>query len=486
VVTGLVIRPRVMLVPACERSRGEECVEFARSAGLELDEWQQIVLDGSLGVTKRGGWASFESAMIVPRQNGKSAVLEARVLWGMFVLAEPLVIWSSHQRDTALESFRRLVNLIEENPDLTCQVTKTIRSHGEEGLELENGSRIRFRTRTGKSGRGFSADLLIVDEAHFTPQEQIDALMPTLSAKPNSQVCYAGSACDQQAHEHGVVLARLRERGHLAETGKRLSFFEWSVDLRDAEGVELRPQDVYDELVDDEDLWVQANPALGTRISFEHVRAEREAMDMRGWLVERLGCGDWPRTDLVSLSPIPPERWLALIDEESELEGEVVFAFDVSPDRRASIAAAGRRPDGKLHCEIIHSRPGTAWLIDELVRLDGKHHPVAVLVDSYGPAGSLAATVSDAGVAITDVTSTQHAAACGRILDLVAEDGVRHRGTDEVVAALRGARPRQLGDAWAWSRKNSAVDISPLVAVTLALWRADELDEWDAEGPHIY
>ena len=35
---------------------------------------------------------------------------------------------------------------------------------------------------------------------------------------------------------------------------------------------------------------------------------------------------------------------------------------------------------------------------------------------------------------------------------------------------MKGATKRPLGDAWAWSRKNSTVDISPLVAATLALW----------------
>jgi hypothetical protein len=35
---------------------------------------------------------------------------------------------------------------------------------------------------------------------------------------------------------------------------------------------------------------------------------------------------------------------------------------------------------------------------------------------------------------------------------------------------VRGARTRPLGDAgWAWSRKGSPVDITPLVAATLAL-----------------
>jgi hypothetical protein len=40
-------------------------------------------------------------------------------------------------------------------------------------------------------------------------------------------------------------------------------------------------------------------------------------------------------------------------------------------------------------------------------------------------------------------------------------------------AAIQGAVKRSLGDAWAWSRKSSNVDISPLVASTLALWGAE-------------
>jgi hypothetical protein len=47
---------------------------------------------------------------------------------------------------------------------------------------------------------------------------------------------------------------------------------------------------------------------------------------------------------------------------------------------------------------------------------------------------------------------------------------VWHTTTAALTAAVRGASRRPMGDAWAWSRKNSLVDISPLVAVTLALW----------------
>jgi hypothetical protein len=41
-----------------------------------------------------------------------------------------------------------------------------------------------------------------------------------------------------------------------------------------------------------------------------------------------------------------------------------------------------------------------------------------------------------------------------------------------MAAAIQGAVKRQVGESWAWSRRSSAVDISPLVAATLALWKS--------------
>jgi hypothetical protein len=53
--------------------------------------------------------------------------------------------------------------------------------------------------------------------------------------------------------------------------------------------------------------------------------------------------------------------------------------------------------------------------------------------------------------------------------DAVDQRTLRHLGTLEMTTALRGAVKRPLGDAWAWSRKSSSVDICPLVAATLAV-----------------
>jgi hypothetical protein len=47
---------------------------------------------------------------------------------------------------------------------------------------------------------------------------------------------------------------------------------------------------------------------------------------------------------------------------------------------------------------------------------------------------------------------------------------LRHLGQPELTAAVAGAGKRSIGDASAWDRRNAAVDITPLVAATNALW----------------
>jgi hypothetical protein len=457
-------QPRVSWIPPYSSSAGGEAVELAQLAGLELDEWQRFVLTHSLGERPDGRWAAFEVGLVVSRQNGKGTILEARELAGLFLLGERLIIHSAHQFDTSLEAFRRLLGLIEDTPELERKVKRVSRSHGEEGIELKSGQRVRFRTRTKGGGRGFSGDCLILDEAMDLTAAAHGALLPTLSARPNPQVWYTGSAVDQEVHDHGVVLARVRERG-LKGGEDALAYFEWSppAELPDA------PQ-----VADDPDVWAQANPGLGIRISSEHVAREKLSMDPRTFAVERLGIGDWPSTDGSGVRVIAPELWKALADPGSTIDGRVAFSIDVTPDRSAaSISAAGYREDGLTHVEVVEHRRGTGWVAGRLAELVKKHDADGVVCDGSGPAGSLIPDLEQHDVVVTPLTAREHAQACGLFFDLVAQAGLRHLGTSELDAAVQGAAKRPLGDAWAWSRKTSGVDISPLVASTLALWRLE-------------
>lgn len=67
-------------------------------------------------------------------------------------------------------------------------------------------------------------------------------------------------------------------------------------------------------------------------------------------------------------------------------------------------------------------------------------------------------------------TTREVAAACGAFTDAARQDTLRHRDQAQLNYAIAGARTRQIGDGYAWGRKSSSTDISPLVAATVAMW----------------
>ncbi len=461
-------QPRISSRAPYVSSAGDEAIELAQEAGLYLDPWQQAVLRDSLGERSDGTWASFEVGLVVPRQNGKGSILEARELAGLFIFDEQLIVHSAHEQKTASNHFRRMEARIKSTPSMRRKVAKILHGKGDQAIELKSGQMIFFQTRTGGGGRGLTADCIVLDEAMILPESVISALTPTLSARSMEsrtgvQIWYTGSAVDKLATEHGVVLSRVRQRG--IKGSSRLSYFEWSAPGDD-------PGKVPKEISDSPQSWAGANPGLGMRISVEHVANERAgALGPRSFAIERLGIGDWPDPD-GTVQVISPAVWTACADPLSQVLNPVCLAFDVTPDHSsASIAAAGKRQDGRTHIEVIEHGRGTNWVVDELVGLKRRQKPAAIVCDAIGPAGSLLAEAKVKGLKIHPVNTTEHAQACGRFVDDVSDDKVRHLGTTELADAVASAVKRQIGDGgWAWSRLNSSVDISPLVAVTLAKW----------------
>lgn len=466
-------QPRISLVPPYSISLGDEAIDLARHAGLDLDPWQQLALTHMLGTRPDGKWASFEVGITVPRQNGKGAILEARELAGLFLFGERLIVHSAHLFDTSLEAFRRLLFWIENNPDFSKRVKRISRSHGEEGIELNRGQRIRFRTRTKGGGRGLSGTTVILDESMEIAQAAHGALFPIMSAQPNPQIIYTGSAVDENVHEHGLVLARLRERG-IAGKDPSLMYMEWSIDRDEYEK--------HPEIAHDPVYWAQANPSFGFRITQEYIENERRALSERTFVVERGGIGYYPRTDQQTLRLISDEQYKSRIDLKSEAADPVCFAFDVTPDRsRAAIGAAGDCAKGRgVHIEVIDHRRGTDWVVARAIELEKSHQPRGWICDASGPAASLMPAFSAAGIEVTPISRREYAQACGMIVDgfggeapdAADPDGrVHHLDTPELAAAINGAQKKNAGDGpFIFSRSSSLADISPLVSVTLARW----------------
>jgi hypothetical protein len=437
-----------------------------------------------MGVTENGSWAATEVGIIVPRQNGKGAILEALVIWWLLTQKSALILWSAHEFKTAREAFLRVKALFENSSLIKHVKPNGIRvGKGEEAIEMgtccesHRDTRLRFVARSQISGRGFSGDLIVLDEAFALTDDQMASLMPTLSARKHMQIWYTSSA----PLLISTVLKRLCIQGRAGAS--ELAYLEWCADKHDA--------------LDDKEAWRKANPAMGYRITESFTQKELDRLDDEDFQRERLGV--WLEDEFETV--IDLQIWKSLITTDESPGEPVALAIDVEPDRRFSaICAASRQDDGTMLLEVIDVLPGTAWVVPRLEKLIEKHEPCVVVIDSSSPATSLIPALEEAGLKVTKepepgdeeiivkTTLPELVQACGLFYDavigidpgtVVTEDGdeieisiqgVRHMDDSDLNVAVEGAAKRPLGDAWAWSRKSSEANIAPLVAVTLAVY----------------
>ena len=498
-------RPRLYSVPPHDSMRaGEEAVDFARKIKFDLDDWQSWVLMQSLGTKKNGTWTAFEVAEILSRQNGKNATVEVRELFGLFVLSEPLIIHTAHEFKASNEHFLRIQDRIRSTESLNRRIKSIITSHGEEAVLLKPSPalifgpgarrirksvapRLRFLARSRGSGRSFTCDCLVWDEAMILSDDQVGASMPTMSAVPNPQLWYLASA----GYPDSTQLAMIRRRG-IRGGDPSLAYFEWSINPHS----ELCPRDerhgrrsnrfiVCGEHDDRDDpvSWAKANPALGIRITQEHVQRELNGMPPETFDIERLGAGKWPMDD-EAWGAITQEQWDAC---EVEIKGGTVtpvcFAVDVTPDlSHATIAVAWQRPsDDRVIVEIPRdcNRRGTSWVIPRLLELRSRWRPLGIVMPKTAPASALINDAENRGIQLITASSAEEAQAFTLMVTGIQDKKIGQLGPDEAPdlrSAVRHAETRDIGDGMrGWSRKNSASNITPLTSATLAYWAFDKL-----------
>lgn len=492
-------RPRLEHIPPIRfNNASQDCIGLAQTAGLFLDDWQQYVLTGMLGQDENKLWSAFEVLIIVSRQNGKGSILEARELFGLFVLpSDRLLIHTAHEHKTSAEHFMRVWSLVENTPELSKQVKRHSTAYGREFIETKakptiilgaGGSQVRskgtkrlvFIARSGGSGRGFTGDFIAYDEDMILDASKVAASLPSLSARPNPQVVYAGSAGLQTSTQ----LANVRRRGVKGESN-RLAFYEWSIDPHDADCPENCTEHAGDD-PDTEESIAKANPAYNIRIAPRFIEVEREAFDgmPEEYARERLGVGTYPAPADGWL--VIPKTWYTRCADPTKQPARVtapIFAIDISPNRKhAAIAVCGRRADGLQGVQVTDYRDDVKWLVKRAVDIHEKWKPKTWVVDKRAAAGSLVTELTNAGIPIEWLQASQVAHASGLLFDAFKEGDLRHYSQDEIRNAIAGADKRKLSESWAFDRVNSGADISPLMAIAFAHWGFMEFGEPDYDA----
>ncbi len=371
----------------------------------------------------------------------------------MIALGEKF-LHTAHEVKTARKAFARLLFFFDNErqfPELHDLVQDIRRTNGQEAIFLTNGGSVEFIARSKGSGRGFTVDVLVCDEAQELSDDVLAALQPTISAAPlgNPQLILTGTPPTPAMN--GEVFTRMRQAG-VKGTDRRLCWHEWSSPNLD--------------------VW-EANPALGTRLSLDAVEDERATQDAETFARER--CGVWDENGATG-APIATQLWEDLNDAAATtllMQSVAAFAIEVSLDRTASIGAASVMHGDRIAVEMVDRQRGTSWVVAAAVNLDKANPGCPFVIDGGGPAASLVPALEAAGVTVIVAATHDVGVAFALFLDAVKAVPAElvHGPQLELAAAVAGAKTRPMGDGpVTFGRKVSTADITPLVAVMLAHW----------------
>jgi len=478
------VTPRIFTPPLRElipeTSYGFAVIDFARNVLRHpLDPWQEwAVIHG--GELLPDGSPRFSVVIIlVARQNGKTELLVVLSLFWLYVERTPLVLGTSTKLDYAKESWKKAVKLARRVPDLASEIParRGVReTNGEQELLIRDQDDEEYRYKIAASnaegGRSLAIDRLILDELRqHRDYAAWDAMEPTTSARPGSQIWALSNAGDAGS----VVLNDKRTEAIAAiEAGEDtdLCLLEWS-SPEDADPCDIT-------------ALAQANPNLGYRKDAGKLLANaRRAVAtggeaLTGFKTESM-C-----IRVAKLSPaVDPAAWrrCMVMGDLAPMRSRIAVALDVSPDQmHASLVAAAVMPDGRVRVEVVAAWEGigcTDKLRSELPGLLARVRPRALGWLPIGPAAALATDLTTKskrsgwppnGTTVSEIRG-EVTAICMGLAEQVTSGKLVHSDdpllNDHVGAAERLRR----GDGWVFSRGDGRVDAAYAMAGAVYLAR---------------
>lgn len=429
--------------------------------GTKFDRWQCDASQVILGKRADGSYAATVGGVVlsIPRQVGKTFLV------GMIVVALCLlhpgltVVWTAHRTRTATKTFHTLKSMTE-RPKVKPHMLEPRMANGEQEVRFRNGSVIMFGAREQGFGRGFDkVDIAVFDEAQILSEKGVEDIVPaTNQSEMDGGALLFFMGTPPRPSDPGAEFTN-RRRAALKGQTEDAVYIEFSAD-EDAD-------------LDDHKQWAKANPSFPSRTpvaSMKRMRANLTDEDS----FRREALGIW-YDDEGDGKLITPSGWLALLDESIDVRKipGPVLALDAAPmHASASITAGAFDPArGMPVLEHVERRRGASWLPERAAELVATYGATLAL-NSAGPVGSLIPELERLGLSYVDVRGPEFTRACGALVTGTADRSFRHQGGAEFIDAIVGLKHRRVGDGFTFSRRDSSVDISPIVAAAVALWVA--------------
>ena len=434
---------------------------FEEEAGATFDQAQRYEMElflARVGTREHPQFAVLTIGISKPRQNGKSYA--ARWYATDMALAGMRVLYSAHHSSTTAKMFKELCGIFEnadEHPEIAAEVVHISRARGYESIQLDGGGCIDFQTRTNAGGRGGTYDIIIVDEAQELTYDQLEALLPTMSASGHEpQIIYIGTPPGPTCL--GTVFRDMHDKAHGEEPGSTW-WLEWAVQADTIDAID----------VTDKDLWYETNPAMGTRIMERTVQNECDTMRPDGFARERLGW--WSPTAIRAQFAIPSNKFQSLAVDVAPTGGRAAYGVKFSADGSEVSLCAARLHDGRVYIEQIKRESmalGLNWLATWIA--DRKNVGCCCVIDGKSGTQAMVDKLGNMPRGYIEVPSAAQAvSACATLVDRVNDGTLEwYRPQADLLDSATTSTRRKIGHAggWGFGGENPI----PIEAASLALW----------------
>jgi phage terminase large subunit-like protein len=437
---------------------------------LGLEPWQRDVLDELFLVDDEGNNVYREALLGLPRKNGKSTLMSAIALYGLLASGEhgAEVYCAAASKDQARIVFQQAKEFVETSPELRKWLTPQ-----RNVIICENNHGV-FRVLSSDAPlqHGLNPSMVVIDElwAHKDP-ELYYALTTGQLARLNPLVCSITTAgwdresIGWQVYERAAAL----ERAGIEAMREARFFSRWYAAPDDAD-------------IEDEEAWMQANPASWIRV--EDLRLEKERLPE--FVFRRLHLNQWTQTEEAWITP---DEWDACRGKPKwDPERPTFYGIDIGLKRDASAHVWCQWHGDELHTwhDIRVPKPGRPITAEENRGILVRHAKTIPALNEvpYDPYSFRESAEMLEGMGLPMVEYPQNnslmAPASEAVYELIKEGRLVHDGDELLRKQILDTVVGETERGWRISKKKSLARIDAAVALTMA---ADRAIHWKMTPP---
>ncbi len=435
-------------------SDGDLCIKIANLAfstlptPICLDEWQCFVIRLALSRDKATGERLYSQFLVsLGRQNGKSTLATALVLYDLITRADANVIGIASSRDQADLVYRMARNVINHNGHLKKRFLKTNEIRG---LHTVSGGRYSMMPSKNAALQGHTITLGLIDEVHLLKSDLYQAMVLGAGQPKDALVFCITTAGD----EDSTLLLDLYDLIDQAAEG--FGGCIWEAD----EGAS----------VSDLEQLKKANPGLAEgRMNPKKVLQEVSVIpepEARRYRLNRFIAAEnaW----------LPINAWSKLPRLGDEQPLSPVLVLDKTPDWSAATITINWKHQERLYTDVVASlvNPKLQDLVDLCEQVTDQLAYDTLYMDTQG-LGECADILKGKGLAVEKYVYRDVLNAPAAVYPKIIEGLVTHGHQPMVEYQLARTKTKEVGEARKLIRLNPSVEIDASISTVMGLYFAE-------------